>query len=385
MKNNLFLDKNKCHLCGNRLFLKPIMELKGMPKAAQYYPEKNEFKKDNGITLAIRQCSFCGLVQHRMPPVDYYREVITAATLSEKSRLSRLSQMKTFAEEFGLTGKNILDIGTGKGEMIDVLNEAGFKSIGLEASKESVLIGRAAGRKILNGYIGQSKKISGGPYDAFISLNYLEHLPNIGAVIRNIHGNVADGAMGFITVPNFDYLLKTKAFYEFVTDHISYFTIKTLMYAFEINGFDVLKAWTINNENDIAAFVRKKSVLDLSVQYSKVDALLKDFQKLTDYYRINGKKIAIWGAGHRTLAFLALSKVIDIAYVIDSARFKQGKFTPVTHFNIVSPSHLKEEKVDLVIIMVPGLYPSEVLKTLEQMNTGVEVAMLRDDRIEKIK
>ena len=46
---------------------------------------------------------------------------------------------------------------------------------------------------------------------------------------------------------------------------------------------------------------------------------------------------------------------------------------------------LKEEKVDLVIIMVPGLYPSEVLKTLEKMNLGVDTAVLRDNKIEFMK
>jgi len=42
----------------------------------------------------------------------------------------------------------------------------------------------------------------------------------------------------------------------------------------------------------------------------------------------------------------------------------------------------EKEKVDLVIVMVPGLYPGEVLKTLKQMDVGAEVAALRDNKIE---
>ena len=34
---------NCCHLCGNELFPDPILRLKGVPKAAQYYPKENEF------------------------------------------------------------------------------------------------------------------------------------------------------------------------------------------------------------------------------------------------------------------------------------------------------------------------------------------------------
>jgi len=69
-----------------------------MPKAAQYYPEKDEFADDKGITLTICQCSSCGLVQHNLHPVAYFKEVITAASLSEKSRLSRLNQMKALPD-----------------------------------------------------------------------------------------------------------------------------------------------------------------------------------------------------------------------------------------------------------------------------------------------
>lgn len=375
---------NCCHSCWSELFPNPVLRLEGMPKAAQYYPEENEFVVDKGIALTIWQCSGCGLVQHRMKPVEYFKEVITAASLSEKSRLSRLNQMKEFAERFGLVGKKVLDIGAGKGEMIDVLREAGFQAAGLEASLKSVSIGKVAGRNIIHGYIGDKGAIEGGPYDAFILLNYLEHLPHPRAIIWNIHRNTTDNAVGYITVPNFDYLLKTNALYEFVADHISYFTKGTLTYAFEANGFEVLDCRIINDENDIAATVRKKKVLDLSEKYGCVDFLVKDLRRILADYKSRNKKVAIWGAGHRTLALLALAGGDGIEYVVDSAKFKQGKFAPVSHLAIMSPEYLKKERVNLVIVMVPGLYPGEVLSTLKEMDVVAEIAVLRENKIEFI-
>lgn len=373
-----------CHLCNNKLFSDPVLKLRGMPKAAQHFPEQGEFEGDTGVALTIQQCSSCGLIQHTIKPVDYFKEVITAASLSPKSRLSRLNQMKDFADRFGLAGKKVLDIGTGKGEMIEVLSEAGMIGTGLEASPLSVEIGSVAGRKMVLGYIGDDKVIEGGPFDAFISLNYLEHLPNPGQVIQNIYKNTTDDAVGFITVPNLEYLLKTKSLYEFVVDHISYFTEKTLTHAFHANGFEVLDCLAINEDNDIAAIVKKRKPLNLSTDYQCVETLIKNFRDIVADCKSKNKKVATWGAGHRTLALLALSKVKDIEYVIDSAKFKQGRFTPVSHFPIVAPEHLKENKVDLVIAMVPGLYPDEVIKTLHQMNVGAQIAVLRDNKIEFI-
>ena len=374
-----------CHLCGAELFPESILQLEGMPKAAQYYPLAEELSTDTGITLNIHQCSGCGLVQLNSAPVDYFKEVITVATLSEKARQSRLIQIKELVDKFSLQGKKVLEVGSGKGEMLDVLEASGMQATGLEASLDSVKIGQSAGRRMVHGYIGDICKISGGPFDAFICLNYLEHLPSPGIVIRNIYYNCSANAVGFVTVPNLEYLLKAKCFYEFVADHISYFTKQTLIHTFEGHGFDVLDCLTINEDNDIAAVVQKKKVLNITGQFCEVEALIAEMRKIVADYKTKNKKVAVWGAGHRTLALISLGRLTDLAYIVDSAKSKQGKFSPVSHLNIVPPRHLKNESVDLVIVMVPGLYPDEVLKTIEDMDLDVDVAVLRYNKIELIK
>lgn len=374
-----------CHLCGAELFPESILQLKGMPKAAQYYPLAEEFSADTGITLNIHQCSGCGLVQINSDPVDYFKEVITVATLSEKARHSRLIQMKELVYKFSLQGKKVLEVGSGKGEMLDVLEESGMQATGLEASLDSVKIGQTAGRRMVHGYIGDICKISGGPFDAFICLNYLEHLPSPGIVIRNIYNNCSADAVGFVTVPNLEYLLKTKCFYEFVADHISYFTKQTLIHAFEGHGFEVLDCLTINEDNDIAAVVQKKKAFNINGQFCEVEALIDEMRIIVADYKTRNRKVAVWGAGHRTLALISLGRLTDLAYIVDSAKSKQGKYSPVLHLNIVPPRHLKNENIDLVIVMVPGLYPDEVLKTIEDMDLDVDVAVLRYNKIEFIK
>ena len=387
---------NKCRLCDCKLFSRPLLKLEGMPKAAQYYPNRNEFKDDKGIVLNVFQCSDCGLVQLNINPVDYFKEVITAASFSEEAKLSRLSQMKEFVTQFELHSKKVLEVGSGKGSMLDILEEAGVTAVGIEASLKSVEIGKSAGRKMVNGYIGDIGKVNGCPFDAFVSFNYIEHMPEPGTIIKNISYNTKPNAVGFVTVPNLDYLLRTKSFYEFVADHLSYFTKETLTYAFERNDFDVLECYTINQDNDIAAIVKKKKSsgvvvppkkkepLNISGHFKEVEKIIKNLQQIADRYKAENKKIAVWGAGHRTLALLALSKLNSVAYVVDSAKFKQGKFTPVLHLKIVPPEHLKKESVDLVIVMVPGLYPDEVLKTIKKMKIKAEVAALRDNQVEFI-
>ena len=36
------MNSNKCRLCNSKLFTRPLLQLRGMPKAAQHFPNKNE-------------------------------------------------------------------------------------------------------------------------------------------------------------------------------------------------------------------------------------------------------------------------------------------------------------------------------------------------------
>ncbi len=376
------MSASNCRLCGGKLFTEPIFELEGMPKAAQYYPTEEEFAEDKGIRLNIYQCEDCGLVQADIEPVDYFKEVITAASFSEKTVAYRLGQMNELVERFNLKGKKALEIGCAKGDMLDVLQTAGMRATGIEGSLGSVEIGRAKNRNLIHGYIGEQEQIEGGPYDFFVCLNYLEHVPDPGKIIKIIYNNTTPDAVGFVTVPNLGYLLESKCFYEFLADHLSYFTEKTLTHAFESNGFDVLDCGLINNDNDVVVVVQKKQRLQLAGQYSEVTALIEKLQQLTQEYKAQNKKVAVWGAGHRTLALLALADLTDIAFVVDSAPFKQGKFTPVTHLDIVPPDRLKQGDIDLILVMVPGIYPEEVYKTLVKMELTAKIALQKGNDIE---
>ncbi len=382
----------KCRLCKNKLYLKPILILKGMPKAAQFFPKKNEFKNDKPITLNIFQCKKCGLVQLNNRPVSYFKEVITAATLSLDARKSRLKLISNFINQNKLVNKKAIEIGCARGDVLEIINEAGMKSYGLEYSSNSVSHGKSLGRNITKSFIGDSKKIKNGPFQAFFCFNFFEHMPDPQLFIKTVYNNLSDKGVGLITVPNLDYLIKTKSFYEFVADHLSYFTTDTLKFAFESNKFNVLECFLINNDNDILIKVQKnpnkkikkvKKIKKINIynKFQSVKILINKLKFIIKKYKKNNKKIAIWGAGHRTLALLALSKAHQVDLIIDSAKFKQGRYSPILHTKILGPEELIKSKIDLLMIMLPGIYPDEVIKSVKKLNLNIDLAKLKDNRI----
>ena len=96
--------------------------------------------------------------------------------------------------------------------------------------------------------------------------------------------------------------------------------------------------------------------------------------------------MAIWGAGHQSLAILALTAIADrIRYVVDAAPFKQGRFTPATHLPIVPPETLRSDPIDAVVV-IAGSYSDEVAGILrESYDARIEVSILRDFGLERAR
>lgn len=106
--------------------------------------------------------------------------------------------------------------------------------------------------------------------------------------------------------------------------------------------------------------------------------------KLDSYIsRFDNKNVAIWGAGHQALAIMSLLELGDkIRYVVDSAPFKQGKFTPATHISIVPPARMFEEAVHAIIVMAAS-YSDEVVRIIrQQYKMDIPIAVLRTNGLE---
>lgn len=353
-----------CHSCGAELFEKEIIALENAPSAAQRFLASLD-EEDNSITLSIYKCKRCGLLQHKNIPVSYYKNVITAAGISEATREFRKNKLQYLINKYNLVNKKTLEIGSANGEMLDLLKELNLDVTGLEYNTQN--------KNIINNYILDFN--TQDKFDFIVSYNYLEHLPKLNLVLEKIHSLLSDEGIGYFTVPNIDYLLKTESYYEFIIDHISYFSKDTLVFAFQNKGFVVLECEIINNENDIIIVVRKNRNLDLSSGMKNIEKLIGKFRQIL----LNYNKVAIFGAGHRTLTLLSMGNLNNFSYIVDSCSFKQNKFSPLTHIKIVNPQHLLEEKVNALIIAVPGIFPKDVIKLIDSMNIKTDIYLLKDN------
>jgi len=381
---NDFMPINKCRVCGHKFFEEPLLRYENMPRAAQFLPVAESLGSDKGVDLEICQCSGCGLVQLSNDPVPYYKEVIRASAFSEEMKDFRRKQFCSFVEKYSLKRKKVIEIGCGCGEFLSLMQQFGVEAYGLEYSEESVMQCVKNGLKVSKGFIQSStNRLNFAPFDAFFILNFLEHLPDPNSALRGIYCNLTDDAIGLVEVPNFDMILRNKLFSEFVCDHLFYFTRETLNTTLRLNGFEIIDCKEEWYNYIISVVVKKREKLDLSNFY-EYQAKLKN--EIDEYiHRFKDKKVAVWGAGHQALAIISLMKIADkVKYVVDSATFKQGKYTPATHVPIVSPDKLDSDPVDAVIVMAAG-YSDEVAKIIRQkFDRNINISILRDFGLEVV-
>lgn len=373
-----------CRGCRQVLPDKLLLEYRNMPKSAQFFPTDEDVATEKGVDILLKECSCCGLIQATGNPVPYYRDVIRATGVSKEMYEFRVKQYGEWVDSYNLTGRRVLEVGCGTGEYMTAMEQAGADVYGLEHLEDSVNKAIRDGHKVLHGFIEDEKTmVANAPFDGFYSMNFLEHIPEPGAFLRGIAANLSDGATGIIEVPNFDMMIKKSLYSEFIQDHLSYFTERTLCNLLEQNGFEVISCSNIWYDYILSAVVRKRKITDVSGFTSMHDNLKKQMSDFLGEQKKAGKRIAVWGAGHQALANLSLlSMENDITYVIDSAKFKQDKYTPATHIPIVAPERLSKGEVQMVIIMAAG-YSNEVRQIMERDYPLIENVIMTENGIER--
>lgn len=411
-----------CIACGKLLPEQSLFELTSAPASAQDIPDAKEVQQDEGVTLHLRQCGCCGLVQFDCEPVSYYRDVIRAGGGSSTMRELRTSQYRHLIETYHLEGKTFFEAGCGRGEFLKFLQEFPVEIYGMEHKADLVETAQAEGLHVWREFperedqrFGRSPEASmlqesgwsvpEKPFDVFLSFNFLEHQPRPDVMLKAIWNNLAEDGMGLVTVPSLEYILEKESYYELIRDHIAYYTFDTLRALLNHCGFEVLEEEMINRDT-LSMVVRKTAMPETDADVSAAGSVQSGtpsgttiIAPLTEGYKIvtgevraltdrlvrEGRRLAMWGASHQGFTLASTSELGEhLAYIIDSAPFKQGRFAPASHVPIVAPDHYFEDPVDAVLIVAPG-YTDEIAGIIKtKFGEKVETMTLRTNRIEHL-
>ena len=373
-----------CRLCAHTELSTPLV-LGNSPRNIQRLFSPETLSQDRSVELRVRQCGKCGFVQ--LDPLledEYYEDYLMGAPHSAQMQAYQQRQASEFARDFSLAGRKVKEIGSGDGCYLGHLRAAGCEATGIEPSAKSRAIAIAAGHRVEEGYVTADRRLEGAPYDAFVTRQVLEHVPDIHSFLTGIWRNLKPGAAGLVEVPSLEKALADRRFYDFFPDHVNYFSVRTLRLALEVNGFEVLEVRQDMFDEYIVAYVRRCESPSLDEIAATVHTLGDDLRRYVADCHAAGRKVAIWGAGGKGLSVMASAGIADVDLLVDSDPVKQGLVAPVTHLRVESPQALARHGIDAVIVTAMA-YKNEILRTLrEDLDFRGEVSVL-GHRLERVE
>jgi len=357
--------KKPCRLCGdNKLVSQFTMDR--APANISFLPREEDLPANKSIELTVYQCDSCGMVQLAdILESDFYDDYVMTVSHSPQMAAYQRQQAADFVQKYDLAGKTVLEVGCGDGFYLTHLAELEMNVAGIEPSQSFRQMATDRGIRCYEGYVSQEHPPAGGPYQAFVTRQVFEHVPDPRDFLLGIRAGLTSDAVGLIEVPSLEQALEHERFFDFFPDHLNYYSKRTLQYAIESCGFEVESIERGMNGEYLVAYVRNAAAQNVVRIGNAIERIAKQLREICGGSARAGQKVAVWGAGAKGITALAASGDLEIDYVIDSDPHKQGRFMPVSHYPIQAPNQLHVQPVDLVVLTALA-YRDEIIQQLRQ-------------------
>ncbi len=376
MKNKIY---NYCRLCHNDK-LNLFFEIHNASGNISRMLKMEELGLVKPVDLNVYKCSRCGFVQlNQTLDDDFYNDYLMATSFSKQMNDYQKEQAFSFVKKFNLKDKLVVDVGCGDGSYLEKLLEAETIVVGIEPSSKFRNEALKKGHTVFSGYVTESTPVPDGIYDAFVTRQVLEHVPEIHDFLQGIKKSIKIDSVGLIEVPSLEKALKDKRFFDFFPDHLNYFSKSTLKLALELNQFEVIDVFDGMNEEYIIAYVRNKGNQTIDMQ-KYISSIVDQIYTLVKHEKENNREIAIWGAGGKGISTMAVAQIKGISFVIDTDTHKQNLFTPILHLPIYSPQILKSHPVDTILLTALA-YKDEIIQQLKDLKFEGKIYLLNESLI----
>lgn len=355
----------------------PVLQLHGMPRWNHRLLQPQEVEADHGIDITAHRCASCGFVSVPMGLTgDYYDDYVNVPSYSPQAQRFQTEQAAAFVSRFGLVGRRVLEVGCGDGFFLGALDRAGAHGFGIEPSASQCKLARARGLSVELGLLTGQRLLAAAPFDAFVTRQVFEHVEDMRDFLLSIRANLRPGAVGLVEVPNLDQLAAEGRFFDFIPEHINYFTPRTLTLALELAGYEVLDVEPVQEGESLRATVRWPGPPAYEALASRVRSLRAEITGFLQDCRARGQPVALWGAGGKGLSMMAIADLHDVALLVDADPGKFGLLTPVSHLRVSAPEEIARQGIQAVLVLAPA-YEDEIahqLRTALAFNGRIALA-----------
>lgn len=362
----------ECHVCKTSAVV-PRLDLGEHPVSSHFTASVADNSPVYDINLGI--CPACGVIQLMQPlpykalisPYDWFSYREPEGHLDHLvGEISTLSQISPASRVLGVSIKDQSTIdrfsalhfsGTA---MLDPRSDLGIK----EANAGVECVQHYLTDEWARGWVAQN-----GACQVVIGRHIVEHAENVGGFLSALAALLDDGGYLVLEVPDCLANLQRQDIAMVWEEHTVYFTPDSFRDILTNIGFEevLFVQYPLTFEDCLVVVGRKppahrqatsQAVARRPDHDDAFKAFVDGFTCWRDRYRAylqtrvdQGEKIALYGAGHLSCAFVNYYGFADlISFVVEDTPEKQGLFLPGSNLPIVPSAHLVTEGVGLCLL-----------------------------------
>jgi ubiquinone/menaquinone biosynthesis C-methylase UbiE len=384
MKQPNISDVGRCRAC-HRADMRRFLHLPQMPFTDDFIPPArfgHEFRAD--IDIFICPACMTAQTQHNVDIGDYYEDYqysVGGSTIA--GRFMRLLATNLQSAYYpGITGRTVLEVGSGDGEQLLAFKETGCRVLGYEPSSQLCQVAEAKGIPTIQGLF-TADSIHRLPEDFrevhMVMLSYtFDHLPaprEFLAAARTIL-NKAEGLL-VVEIHDLEKIIQRQEYCLFEHEHSIYLTESTARQLCNLEGLEIISFDPVPEKDRRAnslifvatpkgsKFASQPAVPGTPADFSKIGyydqvsanirAGIANLERFVDTVTGQGRKLAGYGAGGRgVMTLAAMGNASKLSYLVDKKPKRPGLLVPKSGIPLVSLDELKSNPVDDILVFSFG-------------------------------
>jgi SAM-dependent methyltransferase len=390
----IFDTGGSCRICDHPHLI-PVLSLGDLPLANALARNADPGDGDARYPLNLVFCPHCALLQiaESVHPIVLFDEYPYFSSFSD----TMLRHARDLAEQLVRTRRlsrenRILEIGSNDGYLLQYFLEKNIPILGIEPAKNLHQVSVQKNIPTLCSFFNQEtfRQLNRDrqSFDVILALNVFAHAPDPHEFLEGIRLLLAPDGIAVFEFPYVRELIDKNEFDTIYHEHISYFSVTTLVNLFEQHQLRIynverlpihggsLRLTVMHNTGTpvspvVEAFMEeeKRDGL-LSPQYylgfaHSVEKMKRETVTCLGALKREGKKIAGYGAaakGSTLLNYYGIGRE-TIDFIADRNPFKQGRYLMGNHIPIVDPAQIRISKPDYILVL-PWNLKEEIMEQL---------------------